>query len=415
MTLILSNPWKPELLADTWVNPDFQHIVDKLLVPLRGVKETISPSGNLSYSRCAHRHWYEKEEGLRSPHSGHAAEAGSLAHHFLALAYREAWTGTALSFQGGLPPLVRAEFAVSEAATKWVTEYDEAARLKGAGLGIRVGETMEIARLAVAITYRTLRKYLLHDLASFDLIGVELPIAAKLAGMMGVASHVVLDVLFREKSSGSFVVMDNKTTTKNPGDLAEEYQYDPQRPAYVWAVAQAFPKEHVLFVYNALRKKSPGEPDLNQCPKCKGVGCAVCAGSGVGAFSLSPCDTTPQAYFDLKARYPHLDLTRVQHRVDELTRRGDTFNGRIAVPTSPTQIDNWLAETADVVRDRRASRRTKRWRKNRSQCSTVYGLCPFRELCEEDTPEARRVFRPKEALPAAMAVAEEKTEFSAPF
>jgi hypothetical protein len=416
-----------------WVNPKWAARVAPMTVWPKGVTETISQSTQKAFTSCQHRYWLRVEEQLTDP-SGRAAELGSLAHGMEAV-------GLVAAFEMFEAIGTNDGYAVTESLTRMAdrlrehafdliaTFDDEDGRRKATYLGIKIEDFGEQVATAQALVERNLRKYLPTDLLTYELVATELPVVRLIPGLRGVAHTATIDALYAERSTGAVMVVDHKTTVDQPSDWIPKAQWDPQRPSYVWHVQGAMPGVHVDMVYNIIRKKLPGTPKLLACKKCDSTGaiagasCGVCNGSGGTGFSAAACDTTGDAYRALAAKWPNLDISRVQHLVDALDSRGDTYNLRTAVYTSAGQVEEWLSEVRDVIRARREARTKKRWLKSRNECSSMFGLCPFREVCAEDRPETRAMFRrapkPEDAPTLSdadlSALGLQSSEFDAPF
>ena len=417
-----------------WVNPKYAASIEPMTRWPKGVTETVSQSMQKSFTSCQHRHWLRYEEKLSDP-SGRAAELGTLAHNFeaagLVAAFEMFWavgTEDTYAVEQGIAAM---SSRLQQLGFDMIATFDdEDGRKRAAYLGIKIEDFAEQVATAQALVERNLRKYLPSDLLVYELVAVELPVVRLVPGLRGVAHTATIDALYAERSTGALMVVDHKTTVDQPSDWIPKAQWDPQRPSYVWHVQGAFPTAHVDMVYNIIRKKLPGTPKLLACKKCDSTGsvagspCASCHGSGGTGFSAAACDTTGDAYRALAARWPHLDISRVQHLVDALDSRGDTYNTRTAVYTTAGQVEEWLREVRDVMRAKREAKSKGRWLKNREQCSSMYGLCPFREVCAEDRPETRAMFKrpekPSDDTPtlsdadmAALGI--QATEFNAPF
>jgi len=425
---VLTAP-QTKVQGGAWVNPKWAARIEPMTRWPKGVTETISQSMQKSFTSCQHRHWLRYVEQLSDP-SGRAAELGSLAHGFEAVGLVAAFTAYESAGTVDAALIAMSDRLRQHAFDAIATFDDEDGRKRAAYLGIKVEDFAEQVGKAQALVERNLRKYLPTDLLTYELVATELAVVRLIPGLRGVAHTATIDALYAERSTGAIMVVDHKTTADTLTDWLPKAQWDPQRPSYVWHVQGAFPSAHVDMVYNLIRKKLPGVPKLLACKKCDSTGlvgaspCGTCHGSGGTGFSAAACDTTGDAYRALAARWPHLDIARVQHLVDALDSAGDTYNLRTAVYTSAGQVEEWLSEVRDVIRARREAATKKRWLKNREQCSSMYGLCPFREVCAEDRPETRAMFKrpakPTDDTPtlsdadlAALGI--QSSEFDAPF
>ena len=214
------------------------------------------------------------------------------------------------------------------------------------------------------------------------------------------------------KDEGLVWVVENKTTVETDRDRYEsDLLLDTQPRSYIRAMQHLAAERDWGrvggLIYNVLRKRLPADPHPLKCKSCKGSGqptkkaqkeghteCPTCNATGViGISKHQGTDTTIAKYTEAIRRYPHLDVNDYEDVLSKLQARGDRFFWRFYHHIGPSDLNDWEAETYQVCRDIAT---TDRFYRNPNACSVNGRRCPYRRICTEDDPIARRNFKQRD-------------------
>jgi len=274
----------------------------------------------------------------------------------------------------------------------------------------------DLRKLATGMMQGYVQRYA-NDLNTWRILACEkpfrYPISTFKSGTRGRSSATwdfggKIDLLFADQD-GSWI-LENKTTQETDKDKYETtLMLDTQPIGYVWGAEKliqemGWPPLRGI-IYNVLRKKLPADPHPLKCKSCKGSGqptkkaqkeghtsCPTCNATGVvGISTKQSTDTTVEKYVAAIRSYPHLDINDKDYEdvISMLTSRGDRFFWRFWHPVSLQDIEDWERETYQITRDIDTC---EAFYRNVSACSVNGRKCPYRRICLEDDPIARRNF-----------------------
>ena len=157
-----------------------------------------------------------------------------------------------------------------------------------------VGEDAERARIEDAeeqeVAVKCLDLFVEHialpGLERYDVIGVEVPFKVPILTQAGIRSgdelEGVIDLVLRDRSLGTIVCGEHKSTSSDASTYEMMLNTDPQIPLYIYALRQMFGPELVkgAVVLNVVRKSYPQQPKTNND----------------GTVSVAACDTTRDVY-----------------------------------------------------------------------------------------------------------------------
>jgi len=343
----------------------------------RTARDELSASSLMLQLKCERRWAYQKLDGLQPPMLGRSGQIGSIGHRILAHAYAEAFKAKADGEFADTDSIVDAAVGAAVDAASAISQEDESReRAFAIATGAKLDEdNLSEVNVAFSGAAGALRKYLPTELKHYDLLGVEMPFRHFIPGIAGVAHKAVIDLVLIDRARRRILVIDHKFVGGRATSEAHtsRFDFDPQRRAYQWHLERAAPGYTVDFAYNVIRAKIPADVAIAKC--CTKTACTLCGGKGT-RLSKSPMDTTIAKLQTFLQSNPHLEHTeRAQELLKDL-RAADDYWSRCYMSPPPSLINGWLDEVRDAVRNRRSKARTGRWVKNRSQCSTVYGLCP---------------------------------------
>jgi len=274
---------------------------------------------------------------------------------------------------------------------------------------------MEDARKNGALVHDLLEAYLDHwdGWDQWEILAVETPLEMRLLTPKGTRSHWrfagIPDVVVRDRSDGRIKIVDHKSTsTMSREQFQAELELDPQSRGYCLLWSTLNNGEEADFVFDVQRTKIPKLPATTVCPKCNGKikkdpafnnpECPVCNGTNVkGITARKNLDTTPQAYREVLAKYPHLDPEDPQY-VEALMRleaRADCWAYRFELSYTAEELADYHREAYEVTREMSEA---GYWTRNLSACFAPGRVCAFRYLCLSEgnsakQSEARAMFR----------------------
>jgi hypothetical protein len=226
------------------------------------------------------------------------------------------------------------------------------------------------------------------------------PLPSKILGQrMALRVHVPL--LFQE-ADGLTVVLPHVTSNAERQEVVDDRRRAIGSMPIIWAAQKWARKPVRTILWDIVRSSPPREPATLKCTTCKGtgrtkadpslmelgattMGCAACAGTGVGGISAAACDTTYEVWVRAVTNWPHLTLTRESERaldlVQRLRARGDTFAYRVGAHVQNGAVDRWLRELRGLFRATGVWLRTDNWPRNPAACLGRSGPCPYRDNC----------------------------------
>ncbi len=173
---------------------------------------------------------------------------------------------------------------------------------------------------------------------------------AEKAPKQGLVIASVLDAIGIEENR--ITIYERKTTSRTDLDTVVSEYFSGHQICIYSILAQyieTFTGRKTRIVLDVIRKALPSEPHLNKCTcarKAAGIdpACPKCYGTGVEKISEMACDTTPQAFAEIAAKYPHLE-PQATERARLIAERGDTFFRfeSLPVPQIPTGFIGALA------------------------------------------------------------------------
>lgn len=386
------------------------------------IRDKLSNSKRRTFTRCRRMFWFEQVERLEPKVGSPPLRFGSLIHACLKSFYTDK------------------QVLFDSVCNRWADEYR--AELVGANLDegyepeVDEEKIEKLRELAKGMMRGYLERYA-SDHAKFEIVAAEQPFRFPLrvpcskcrgeslyrkdksceCGGTGIGRRSpkwdytgIIDLLVRDVQSGVLWLREHKTTVESD---TEKYMsgllLDTQPRGYVWA-ARRLAAEHgwgrvAGIEYNVMRKKVPVTPKTTQCKSCKGSGrptktalkakpsltsCPSCAGTGVGGISKAATDTTSKLFLQALKDHPHIDASEYSGIISMLQARGDRFFWRQWHHVSEFDVADWLLEMYQVTRDIDT---TDRFYRNPDACDANGRKCPYRRICVEDDPIARRNFR----------------------
>ena len=233
------------------------------------------------------------------------------------------------------------------------------------------------------------RHYIEHRLPSFE---------KKKQG--GTSKHSFAFLLDRvtEKNGEYVLTVRHLTSNRDPREVRRELETRMDIFGNVWAATKLLRKQVAWVEFDVVRTKVPSEPHVLNCKTCGGKGivatkiawgdlddCDKCNGTGIGGLSKRPCDTTLEIWKRKAQRLTHLDQGKVEADsevlLNVLKERGETFAYRIKVPVEESQMDDWLKDTYEQIREIEAAKKRGTFPKNTSQCNSAGRRCPYTTYC----------------------------------
>lgn len=267
----------------------------------------------------------------------------------------------------------------------------------------------EWARLAEAMLWTYLQRWWTPDRERYRVLAVEHRMRSPIRCPSGHPSWQWIyagdvDLVLQDRDSGTVAAADHKTCSGDPEDEEAAQHVSPQVEGYSWLWSQehpALPVDAVL--YRTTRKKAPGTPSRNKCPKRPKDGdhssCDACGGTGLGPLSESACDTTPALYQAALAEaaaagFPASEKhqARLQEAAQAWPDRWTKENRRYL--RGATGEDPFARFTHETWRMTRAKMEMLRggerghWRADSPHVCTMFGRpCTYMPLCEQNATD----------------------------
>ena len=363
----------------------------------------LTNSAAWTYETCPKRYEFRYLRRLASHLSAPALSFGSL-FHALQEAY---WRAIQARQKTGaqLVPLVEVmPLVLADAGRKWAEErraefrahieahgVDEAAEQ---ALGDGPGSVQGMLTLAMGMMQRHAEKYAAADEARWQVLGVELHLAAPLTSSAVQVTTMYegkIDLILRDKSTGAVYIVDHKTTAETrPDRYNATLDLSPQMMGYAWLVGRCVPELPAApsgAIFNVARKKLPAEPKP-LAKRTKGRG-----------LSIASTDTTAEMFRAAVAEHDPGNEAAYEEILRKLDARGDTFLWRHEYVFPDGALEHWHEGRKALARQMKAcARKGAEFPRSMSACTPFVGApCPYRHLClvpgAEHDPWALAAFR----------------------
>jgi hypothetical protein len=208
------------------------------------------------------------------------------------------------------------------------------------------------------------------------------------------------------------------TTNRDPSAVKEDLCSRMDVAGMAWAASKLAKRPVRVVEFDVVRAKAPSFPQMLKCRKCSGSGsiavgdtvkdssvfskstlvdCGSCAGTGHGDISTKACDTTVEIWESTLAKNPHIDQAAAREKagklLSELSSRGQSFSYRFQRVITDDEIDSWLADAYEGIREIGAARKRDTWPRNHGACIGKGGHCPYRDICTGRLDEGAPAFK----------------------
>jgi hypothetical protein len=209
----------------------------------------------------------------------------------------------------------------------------------------------------------------------------------------------LLDRLTVNEDGEPMLVVRHLTSNADPLDVRTELGHRLDIPGLCWAASKLNRKPVRVVEFDFVRTKPPSIPNTTKCRHCKDgyclteddsglkvrKPCPTCNGTGVGGMSVAACDTTWAIWNSKLEQYKHLDHDKQREAarslLNRLAKRGESFAYRVRRFVTDEQIDSWLADTYETIREIETARRRGTWPRNPRACAARGSVCPYRRVC----------------------------------
>lgn len=357
---------------------------------------------------CPQKHHFKYRLRLRTKVDAPALAIGSILHSGMSSGLRAGWSGV-----DGLSVAQRVERQVAAAQAgidalvmKWTAKLIEHTRVTD------YDELAEDAAATSAMVKWMLGHYFAAtsgDLTSLILVETERAFSVPLRDIKGrpvkhLRSEGVRDAVFYDPTYNALDLHEHKSVGATPRDLERRAEMDPQTTTYINSLFEDLAQGRLKLVtgepvprdakigrlnYNALKKKIPSTPKVNQD----------------GTVSIAAIDTLPRLYveaLDEQSRAPEhggrgIPVTEKQYaKAKELADKGDTFFARVEYFRTQAELERWRVEAfMDASRIREANRNALARTRNPGHCTMPWSMrCEYRQLClDPESTELASQFR----------------------
>lgn len=368
--------------------------------PRRAAGLTVITTSEVQCARdCMNRHHFKYRERLRPKVEGKALAIGHIFHGGMSAGLLAGWSNVdGLTVDERLERQIAASTAKVDAQVQaWVQAqalHDRNADYSA--LEAFATDGAEMLRFMLSNYLREAR----GDLTALMLVDVEAAFAVRLRDSIGRTMPVrfdgVRDALFYDPVHNALELHEHKTVSNMPEDIGKRAEMDPQTAGYMYALLELrkqgalkffdgrpVPQDAVLgrVAYNAVRKKRPRQPNVNQD----------------GRVSVAAIDTTAEIYIraldDQAARGIPVNEKQLAKAQELATRRGAYYH-RHEFYRTREEIERWRVDIAvDAARIRQAERDPRFRTRNPGHCNMPWSLsCEYRPVCLDDTPETRALY-----------------------
>lgn len=221
----------------------------------------------------------------------------------------------------------------------------------------------------------------------------------KLGGSSKYSAAFLLDRLTTNEDGEPMLVVRHLTSNADPLDVRTELGHRLDVPGLCWAASKLYRKPVRVVEFDIVRTKPPSEPRTTKCRHCVNgyrmteddaglkvrKPCTTCNGTGVGGVSVAACDTTWAIWNRKLEQYKHLDHDQQREAarslLNKLAKRGESFAYRVRRSVTDEQVDTWLADAYETIREVEAARRRGTWPRNPNACVARGSVCPYRRVC----------------------------------
>lgn len=369
--------------------------------PRRAAGLTVVTTSEVQCARdCMNKHHFKYRERLRPKVEGKALSIGHIFHGGMSAGLLAGWSNVdGLSVDDRLARQIAAATSDVDAKVQaWVQAqavHDK--RADYSALEAFATEGGEMLRFMLSNYLRESRA----DLTGLLLVDVERAFGVRLRDSIGRKMPVrfdgVRDALFYDPVHNALELHEHKTVSNMPQDIGKRAEMDPQTAGYMYALLELRKEGSLTFfdgrpvpgdavlgrvAYNAVRKKRPSTPKVNQD----------------GRVSVAAIDTTAEIYvraLDEQALVRKIPVDAKQlAKAQELASRSGAYFHRHEFYRTREEIERWRTDIAvDAARIRQADRDPRYRTRNPGHCNMPWSLsCEYRAVCLDDVPENRALY-----------------------
>lgn len=390
--------------------------------PRRSPQLTVVTTSEVQAFRdCANKHHFRYRERLRPKAEGKHLATGSIFHGGMSAGIQAAFHPSMLAS----PTVARLDMAIQASVAKIDTRFMEWAatvveHVKDVdfdGLERDAVDGTEMVKWMLENYFRSTAL----DLMELRLVETERAFDVVIRNRIGSRTKLhfkgVRDAVFYDPRYNAVVLHEHKTVSSAPSDIGKRAEMDPQTCGYVYSLLEQH-REGALWyteadgtsrpvpndadigrvAYNACRKKKPSTPKINQD----------------GTVSAAQIDTLWPIYeaalVDQVQRTgkPVTDKQRVL--LEGLKGKTDSFFYRHEFQRNAAEIERWRSDTfVDASRIRAADTDPAMRTRNPGNCAMAWSMpCEYRQVCIDDRPELRSMFRVADTAHTEVREAEEE-------
>lgn len=353
-----------------------------------------------TWRSCPQKHQFQYRDRLRPFVEGRALAVGSIFHGGMASGLRAGWSEgwkSRPTSQRLADQIAASALGIDDLVMKWASKVvAHSTDVDFEKLSADVDTTASMVKWMLAHYFTQTQ----HDLSTLVLVEVEAAFLVDLHNKRGhVAPHLkysgVRDAVMYDPQYNQIVLFEHKTAGGDPRQIEKRVEMDTQTKGYLYALKQQ--RANMVAVdgtplagaflgrvaYNVLRKSQPKAPKVNKN----------------GMVSVAACDTTAELYkaaLDEQAHVRNLSVSPDQVEFFQaLEAKGDSWFARVEHHQTPDEIERWRSDTfVDAGRIREAERDPAKRTRNTGNCNMAWSLpCVYRQICLDNSPELRGMFR----------------------
>jgi hypothetical protein len=375
------------------------------------VKLTVVTNSELQTLRdCPQKHDFRYRQRLRAFVEGRALAVGSITHGGMSAGINAGWGPDAMT------RTIDERLALAKAAA---VALIDAKFLEWAARVMQHGGAVDFAKLeGDAVDGAAMVKWMLEnyfdsntvDLQELRLVEAEVPFEVVVRDKLGRKTQLryagVRDAVFYDPRYNQLVLHEHKSVSDNPMDIAKRAEMDPQTCGYIYSLLEQHKRSVDAFrftyvgddgvrvpvpqdatvgrvAYNALKKKRPSTPKVNQD----------------GSVSVAAIDTIPELYeaalVEQRDKRGKGITDKQWAKLEELKGRTASFFYRYEFHRTHDEIDRWRSDTfVDASRVRGAARDPALRTRNPGNCCMAWSMpCEYRAVCIDDSPAIRAQYR----------------------